>query len=122
MMASTSCSAIELGHQRLVAGLADHERHPLRHRPIESGREIVEHDHALAGIDQRVDHVASDIAGAAGDQDRHDGNRECLARMKAGRCSPRGNPRRATRLYENPVSGRECTRSAPPVTSGDAGV
>ena len=57
--------------QRLVAGLADDKRHVLRHRPVEAGRQIVEHHHALAGIDERVDHVAADIAGAAGDQDRH---------------------------------------------------
>jgi hypothetical protein len=28
-------------------------------------------DYALAGIDKRVNHVASDIAGTPGDQDRH---------------------------------------------------
>jgi hypothetical protein len=43
----------------------------VRHRPLEAGRQIVEHHHTLAGIDQRVNHVASDIAGPAGDQDRH---------------------------------------------------
>ena len=58
-------------HTRLVSGFPDHERRALRHRPIEAGGEIVEHHHALAGIDQRVNHVAADIAGAAGDQDRH---------------------------------------------------
>jgi hypothetical protein len=43
----------------------------LRDRPFEAGREIVEHHYAFAGIDKRVNHVTSDIAGAAGDQDRH---------------------------------------------------
>ena len=38
---------------------------------IEAGREIVEHHHPLASIDERMDHVAADIAGTAGDQDRH---------------------------------------------------
>ena len=33
--------------------------------------EIVEHDDALAGVDERVNHVAADIPGAAGDQDGH---------------------------------------------------
>ena len=33
--------------------------------------EIVDHDHAFAGVDQRVDHLAADVAGTAGDQDRH---------------------------------------------------
>ena len=88
----------ELGHQRLIASLADDDRHALRHRPIEAGGEIVEHDHALAGIDQRVDHVASDIAGAAGDQDRHDGEPDCRSphEMRGG-LAPRQH-RRATRL------------------------
>ena len=60
----------------LIAGVADDERHVRRHRPVEAGREIVEHHHALAGIGQRVNHVASDIAGAAGHQGRHAA--ECL--------------------------------------------
>jgi hypothetical protein len=37
----------------------------------ETGRKIVEHHDTLAGIEERVNHVASDISGAAGDQDRH---------------------------------------------------
>jgi hypothetical protein len=37
----------------------------------EAGREVVEHDAPLAGIDQRVHCMASDITGAAGDQHRH---------------------------------------------------
>ena len=59
------------GDQRLVAGLALDQQRFRRHRPVEAGRQIVEHDHALAGRDQRVDHVAADVAGAARDQDRH---------------------------------------------------
>jgi hypothetical protein len=62
------------GDASLVTGFADDERHALRHRPVETGGEIVEHHHALAGIEERENHVASDIAGAAGDQDRHAGN------------------------------------------------
>ena len=58
-------------HRRLIPSVANHEGHARRHRPIEAGREIVEHHHALAGIGQRMHHVASDIAGAAGYQDRH---------------------------------------------------
>ena len=71
MMASTPCSLISAATQRLIADVADHELGARRHRPVEAGGEIVEHDHALAGVDQRVDHVAADVAGAAGDQDRH---------------------------------------------------
>src|SRR5262249_8739493 len=58
-------------HARLVTDVADHERRALRYRPIETGREVVEHHDALAGVDERMNHMASDIAGAAGDQDRH---------------------------------------------------
>src|SRR6202043_237047 len=60
-------------HQRLVAGLADDQRHALGDRPVEARRQIVEHDHALAGIGELVDHVAADIAGAARDQNCHVG-------------------------------------------------
>ena len=42
-----------------------------RQRPIETGGEIVEHHHPLASIDERMNPVAADIAGAASDQDRH---------------------------------------------------
>ena len=59
-------------HQRLVAGLALDERHALGDRPVEAGGQVVEHDDALARRDQRVDHVAADVAGAAGDQNRHE--------------------------------------------------
>src|SRR5262249_15991209 len=61
------------GHERLISDVADDERRALRYRPIETGREVVEHHDALAGIDERMNHVASDIAGATGDQDRHAG-------------------------------------------------
>jgi len=61
------------GDERLVASVTDNKRGALRYRPIETGCKIVEHHDALAGIKERVNHVASDIAGAAGDQDRHAG-------------------------------------------------
>lgn len=54
-------------YARLVPRLADDKRHILRHSPLETGRQIVEHHHAFAGIDERVDHMASDIAGTASD-------------------------------------------------------
>ena len=54
-------------YQILVPGLADHEGDARGDRPVESGRKIVEHDDALARRDERVDHVAADVAGAAGD-------------------------------------------------------
>jgi hypothetical protein len=61
-----------LGHQRAVAGRAGDEGHRARDQEAEAGRQIVEHDHGLAGIDQGMHHVAADIAGAAGHQDRHE--------------------------------------------------
>src|SRR5262245_54129946 len=45
----------------------------LRYCPIETGREVVEYHDALARVDERMNHVTSDIAGATGDQDRHTG-------------------------------------------------
>jgi hypothetical protein len=51
-------------------GLAD-EGNAHGDRPLKSGRKIVEHDDALAGREERVEHVAADVAGAAGDQNRH---------------------------------------------------
>jgi hypothetical protein len=61
----------QCGHARLVSSFTDNKGCARRHRPIEAGREIVEDHYALAGIDKRVNHVASDIAGTPGDQDRH---------------------------------------------------
>ena len=58
-------------HQCLIADVADQELCFRRHRPVESGREIVDHNHTLAGVDQRIDRLATNVAGAAGDQDRH---------------------------------------------------
>ena len=60
-----------LGHQRPVAGRAGDKGHRARDQESEAGRQIVEHDHALAGVDKFVHHVAADIAGAAGHQDCH---------------------------------------------------
>jgi hypothetical protein len=61
----------ERRHARLISAVADHQRRARRHCPVETGREIVEHHDALARIDQSMDHMAADIAGAAGNQDRH---------------------------------------------------
>ena len=64
-----------LGHERVEETRVAHVAHDRRHsggdRPIEAGRQIVQHDHPLAGIDELVRHLASDIAGAAGDEDGH---------------------------------------------------
>ena len=59
------------GHARLVAAVTNYERRIPSHRPVEAGGEIVEHHRPLADVDERMNHVAADIAGAASDQDRH---------------------------------------------------
>ncbi len=58
-------------HEVLVAHVADAQRYGLRQRRAEAGRQIVEHHDRLAGVCQRVNHVASDITGAASDQNGH---------------------------------------------------
>ena len=63
--------------------------------------------HALAGIDERDDHVASDIAGAAGDQDRH----------AVG--PPKPSVIASSTAVLRKSAGAECTCSRP-VTSRDA--
>ena len=59
------------GDQRLIAGIADHELGGLRHRPFESGRQVVEHHDRFARVDERMHHVAADIARAPRDQNAH---------------------------------------------------
>ena len=58
--------------ERLVADVAGDELRLRRDRPAEAGREIVEDDDLLAGIDQLPDHVTADVAGAAGDEHAHE--------------------------------------------------
>ena len=72
MIASTPCSVMSVATSVWSPVSPTTSGTPLGDRPVEAGRQIVEHDDALAGVDQRVDHVAADIAGAAGDQDRHE--------------------------------------------------
>jgi hypothetical protein len=67
------------GQARLVSDVAGDERRALRYCPIETSREVVEHHDALAGVDERMNHVASDIAGAAGEEDRHAGGPLAIA-------------------------------------------
>jgi ribonuclease PH len=61
----------ERAHARLVSGIADDERRARRHRPVESGGQIIEHHDLVSGIEEGVNRVAADVAGAASDQDRH---------------------------------------------------
>ena len=74
MMASTSCSLMMVDTKFWSPVSPTTRGTPAataQSNPVESSRKIVEHDDALAGRDERVDHMAADVAGAAGDQDRH---------------------------------------------------
>ena len=55
----------------LVADIADDEGGVGGHRPAEPGRQVVEHDDALPGIEELEHHVASDVPGSAGDENGH---------------------------------------------------
>ena len=59
------------GDEIRVADVADDEPRRVRHSPVEPGRQIVEHDHALARIEETQRHVAADIARASGHQYGH---------------------------------------------------
>ena len=71
MIASTPCSRIRRATSAWSPVSPTTSGTPSATAQSKAGRQIVEHDHALAGIDELVDHVAADIAGAAGDQDCH---------------------------------------------------
>jgi len=59
-------------HARLVSGIADDERRARRHRTVEAGGQIIEHHDLLSGLEERrMNLMAADVAGTAGDQDRH---------------------------------------------------
>ena len=61
----------QIGDQRLVPEITGDQRHVLRQRAGEAGRQVVQHHDPLARIVQRPDHVAADIARPARDQNRH---------------------------------------------------
>ena len=63
--------ADDASSQLAVAGRADDERDVRGQQESEAGAQIIEHDDVLAGIGQRVHHMASDVTGAARHQDRH---------------------------------------------------
>ena len=56
----------ELRYQGLVAHLAHHQR-PRGHGLPEPLAEVVQNHDPLAGFTELADHVAADVAGAAGD-------------------------------------------------------
>ncbi len=61
------------------------------HRGAMALAQVVENDHAVAGAQQRQHHVASDVAGAAGDEDRVHGL--TLAKSVADRKDPHTSDR-----------------------------
>ena len=72
MIASTSCSVDQPARPAPASPKSPTTSFASgRDRPAEAGREIVEDDDLLAGVEQLPDHVAADIAGAAGDQNAH---------------------------------------------------
>jgi hypothetical protein len=66
-----------LENQLVIAHVADHEGHAIRHRPAQSRRQIVEHHGPLAGIQQSQNHVAADIAGSSSHENVHGAPFEC---------------------------------------------
>ena len=48
-----ACSAMIAATSVCVADVADERAAPRRHGPVEAGRQIVEHDDLLAGVEQR---------------------------------------------------------------------
>ena len=56
----------ERAHARLVSGIADDERRARRHRPVEARGQIIEHDDLVSDLEEGVNHVAANVAGAAG--------------------------------------------------------
>jgi hypothetical protein len=68
----------------LVAGIADEQRHAFGHELGKSGGQIVDHDNILAGFRQRLNHVTSDIPGAACHKHSHGFSSPYFARMLAG--------------------------------------
>ena len=61
----------DLGNKPLVAAIPLDEMRLGMDQPRKPGAQIVEHDDALAGIDQGENHMTSDIAGTAGHQYGH---------------------------------------------------
>ena len=72
MMLSTLVRGDHALDEVLVGGIADEQRHAFGQERGKTGGQVVDHDDAFAGFRQRVNHVTSDIAGAAGDKHGHE--------------------------------------------------
>ena len=78
MTVSTPCCRDELFDQRGIGYIAFDEGGPLAHLGAHASRKIVQHDDVVAAIQQRIDSVAADIAGASGNQNRHLADPPCF--------------------------------------------
>ena len=58
--------------QIFIGGVADEQRHAFGQECGKSGGQIVDHHDAFAGFHQRLNHVTSNVAGAAGDKHGHE--------------------------------------------------
>ena len=80
--------------QVLVGGVADEQRHAFGQEGGKAGGQVVDHDDAFAGFRQRLNHVTSDIAGAAGDKHGHELTHLPIARVDAIRGAVKSGFRR----------------------------
>ena len=72
MMLSTLCWAITPSTRFSSPASPMNSGTPSGSEGGKAGGEIVDHDDAFAGFRQRQNHVAADIAGAAGDEHGHE--------------------------------------------------
>src|SRR5258708_10793092 len=56
----------------LIRGLAEEQRNTLGKVRGKAGRQVVDYENGFASLHQRMSHVTSDIAGAAGDKHTHE--------------------------------------------------
>src|SRR3954452_4836429 len=70
-----------------VSCIADEKRNAFGQKRREAGRQIIDDDYALAGFRQRLNHVTSAIACAAGDKHAHEPTIcQFRAHLSAPRC------------------------------------
>ena len=58
-------------HKRGISRIPANESRAVGHGGSKTRREIVENDHFFTGIEELEHHMAADVAGAAGHQNRH---------------------------------------------------
>ena len=100
MMLSTPCAAITPSTRFSSPASPMNKRDALGHESGKAGGEVVDHDDAFAGFRQRMNHVTSDIAGAAGDKHGHDLTRfPVIGADASGDAVKRGFRRKRTGHY-----------------------